>query len=56
VFTAPFDFLMNRRNHRLEARAFRGVLRRYYAMPYRGRYIWGATAGMLKALSERLAS
>jgi len=56
VFTAPFDFLMNPRNHRLEAREFRGVLRRYYAMPYRGRYIWGATAGMLKALSERLAS
>jgi len=55
VFSAPFDFLMNPRNHRLEEREFRGVMRRYYAMPYRGRYIWGATAGMLKALSERLA-
>ncbi|WP_233245813.1 NUDIX hydrolase [Marinicauda salina] len=55
VFETPFDFLMNPANHRLEEREFRGVLRRYYAMPWKGRYIWGATAGMLKALSERLA-
>ncbi|MEO1040113.1 MAG: CoA pyrophosphatase [Pseudomonadota bacterium] len=55
VFEAPFDFLMNPRNHRLEEREFRGRLRRYYAMPYRGRYIWGATAGMLRALSKRIA-
>lgn len=54
VFETPFDFLMNPRNHRLEEREFRGRLRRYYAMPYQGRYIWGATAGMLKALSDRL--
>jgi 8-oxo-dGTP pyrophosphatase MutT (NUDIX family) len=55
VFEAPFDFLMDPKNHRLEEVEFRGRLRRYYAMPHQGRYIWGATAGMLKALSERLA-
>lgn len=54
VFETPLDFLMNPRNHRLEEADFRGRLRRYYAMPYQGRYIWGATAGMLKALSDRL--
>ena len=54
VFEAPFDFLMDPRNHKLEEREFRGRLRRYYAMPHKGRYIWGATAGMLKALSDRL--
>lgn len=54
VFEAPFDFLMDPRNHKLEEMEFRGRLRRYYAMPHKGRYIWGATAGMLKALSERL--
>ena len=54
VFEAPFDFLMNPVNHRLEEAEFRGRLRRYYAMPYKSRYIWGATAGMLKALSDRL--
>ena len=55
VFEAPFDFLMNPANHRLEEREFRGMLRRYYAMPWQGRYIWGATAGMLRALSRRYA-
>jgi len=56
IFRTPFDFLMNPANHRLEERAFRGMLRRYYAMPWKGRYIWGATAGMLKALSARYAA
>jgi len=55
IFQTPFDFLMNPANHRLEEREFRGMLRRYYAMPWKGRYIWGATAGMLKALSARYA-
>lgn len=55
IFLTPFDFLMNPANHRLEEREFRGMLRRYYAMPWKGRYIWGATAGMLKALSARYA-
>lgn len=56
IFKTPFDFLMNPANHRLEEREFRGMLRRYYAMPWQGRYIWGATAGMLKALSTRYAA
>lgn len=56
IFATPFDFLMNPANHRLEEREFRGMLRRYYAMPWKGRYIWGATAGMLKALSGRYAA
>lgn len=55
IFETPFEFLMNSNNHRLEEREFRGQLRRYYAMPWKGRYIWGATAGMLKALSKRWA-
>ena len=28
--------------------------RSFYAMPYEGRYIWGATAGMLKNMHDRL--
>ena len=28
--------------------------RSFYAMPYEGRYIWGATAGMLKNMHQRL--
>jgi hypothetical protein len=34
---------------------YRGALRRYYAMPYGDYFIWGATAGMIRSLSERLA-
>jgi 8-oxo-dGTP pyrophosphatase MutT (NUDIX family) len=56
IFCTPFDFLMDTANHRLEEREFRGMLRRYYSMPWQGRYIWGATAGMLKALARRWAT
>lgn len=56
VFETPFAFLMNPANHELHAREWRGVTRRYYAMPYEGRYIWGATAGILRNLYERLFS
>ena len=31
-------------------------MRQFYAMPYRERYIWGATAGILRNLYERLYS
>ncbi|WP_019961188.1 NUDIX hydrolase [Woodsholea maritima] len=55
VFEVPFEFLMSARNHKRESREFRGALRHFYAMPYEDRYIWGATAGMVKALSDRLA-
>ena len=27
---------------------------KFYAMPHEGRYIWGATAGMLRTLYEKL--
>lgn len=53
IFETPFDFLMNPANHVLEERMLAGELRRYYAMPHGGRYIWGATAGLLKALADR---
>ena len=56
VFEAPFDFLMNTANHQ---RQFReptggGERRYFYAMPYEDYFIWGATAGMLRGLYERL--
>ncbi|QNL18142.1 CoA pyrophosphatase [Hyphobacterium sp. CCMP332] len=54
VFETPFDFLMNAANHERHEMEFRGKMRRFWAMPYRDHYIWGATAGMLKALHDRL--
>jgi hypothetical protein len=54
VFETPLSFLMDAANHERHEREFRGALRAYYAMPHNGRYIWGATAGMLKSLYDRL--
>lgn len=51
VFEAPLGFLMNPLNHELQPRGSRGAA---YAIPYEGYDIWGATAAMLRNLSERL--
>lgn len=54
VFEPPLDFLMDPANRKRHTRVFRGVERAFYAIPWQGYYIWGATAGMLKGLSDRL--
>jgi 8-oxo-dGTP pyrophosphatase MutT (NUDIX family) len=56
IFETPFAFLMDTTNHRIEEREWEGQKRRYYAMPHDGRYIWGATAGILRNLYEKLFS
>ena len=50
VFEVPLDHFLNEANHRIDSRQAQGRERRFYAMPYGQRYIWGATAGMLKNL------
>jgi len=47
VFEVPLAFLLDAGNHRYESAFYRGRMRRYWAMPYGERFIWGATAGML---------
>jgi 8-oxo-dGTP pyrophosphatase MutT (NUDIX family) len=54
AFEVPLAFLMNPENHQLHSKDFRGMERSYYAMPYAERYIWGATAGILRILYERI--
>ncbi len=54
VFEVPLSFLMDEANHQRASRPWRGRERYFYAMPYQGRYIWGATAGMLKNMQQRL--
>jgi 8-oxo-dGTP pyrophosphatase MutT (NUDIX family) len=54
VFEVPLAFLMDPANHQLHSKAFRGIDRTYYAMPFEERYIWGATAGILRVLYERI--
>jgi 8-oxo-dGTP pyrophosphatase MutT (NUDIX family) len=54
VFEVPLRFLMDESNHRRHSREWRGRERHYFAMPYGERYIWGATAGMIKNMQQRL--
>jgi len=54
AFEVPLSFLMNPANHQLHSKEFRGMERSYYAMPFAERYIWGATAGILRVLYERI--
>lgn len=54
TFEVPLAFLMEPANHQRHSRDFGGTLRHFYAMSYAERFIWGATAGMLRNLYERL--
>ncbi|WP_298355062.1 CoA pyrophosphatase [Rhodoblastus sp.] len=56
VFETPLSFLMDEANHQRHFRQWQGRRRQFYAMPYENRYIWGATAGMIRNLYERLYS
>jgi 8-oxo-dGTP pyrophosphatase MutT (NUDIX family) len=55
IFEVPFSFLMDAANHQQHALHYRGKLRHYFAMPYGGYFIWGATAGIIVSLSRALA-
>jgi 8-oxo-dGTP pyrophosphatase MutT (NUDIX family) len=54
AFEVPLAFLMDPANHQIHSKEFRGIERSYYAMPFAERYIWGATAGILRVLYERI--
>ncbi|WP_334164062.1 CoA pyrophosphatase [Phenylobacterium sp.] len=55
IFETPFGFLMDPGNHEEHERELpTGERRRFYAMTHENRFIWGATAGMLRALYDRL--
>jgi len=55
IFEVPLAFLMNPANH--QVRQWDGPLgsRRFYAMPYESKFIWGATAGMIRNLYHFLS-
>lgn len=52
IFDVPLDFILDPRNMCQETRFYRGAWRTFIAVPWSGRYIWGATAGMLAQLSR----
>jgi 8-oxo-dGTP pyrophosphatase MutT (NUDIX family) len=54
IFEAPLDYFLDPANYQRREYHFRGRHRHYLAIPYEGRYIWGATAGMLYSLCRTL--
>jgi 8-oxo-dGTP pyrophosphatase MutT (NUDIX family) len=54
AFEVPLAFLMAPENHQRQSRDWNGMRRTFYAMPFGERYIWGATAGILRNLYERI--
>ena len=60
LFEVPLSFLLNPAHHERHAMQWQGVDREWFAMPYQDgeqqRYIWGATAGMLRNLYRFLAA
>ncbi len=60
VFEVPLSFLLDPANHRRHAFEFEGLRREWFSMPYQDagteRYIWGATAGMLRNFYRFMAA
>ncbi|MDB5905331.1 MAG: hypothetical protein JWM26_4209 [Betaproteobacteria bacterium] len=54
VFEAPLEHFIDAARYQRREYRFKGRHRHYMAIPYQGRYIWGATAGMLYSLARML--
>lgn len=53
IFDVPLSFLLDARNRETQSQEWKGMTRNYYVYPYGARNIWGATAGIIKNLSDR---
>lgn len=54
IFEAPLAHFLEPEHYQRREFRFRGRHRHYLAIPFEGRYIWGATAGMLYDLCRML--
>lgn len=54
AFEAPLEHFVETARYQRREYRFRGRHRHYMAIPYEGRYIWGATAGMLYSFARML--
>lgn len=54
IFEVPMAVLTDPARYQLRTRTWQGRTRRFYAMPFGDRLIWGVTAGILHNLHERL--
>lgn len=56
IFEVPFAYLMNPANHQQRTAMLNGKERRFYAIEYGERLIWGVTASIIVALHQRLSA
>ncbi len=56
IFEAPLAHFLDAARYQRHQYHFNGRHRHYVAIPYAGRYIWGATAGMLLSLARVLSA
>lgn len=56
IFEAPLAHFLDPARYQRHEYHFNGRHRHYVAIPYEGRYIWGATAGMLLSLARMLSA
>ena len=56
LFEVPLNFLLDKNNHVLKSGYWNGAVRHYYTINYNQYNIWGATAGMLINLYDRINS
>jgi len=54
VFFVPLSHVLKEANFSVQSRRWRGQMRSYYAVPYGPYYIWGATARMLRAWTDKM--
>ncbi|MGF1461923.1 MAG: CoA pyrophosphatase [Maricaulaceae bacterium] len=54
TFEAPLTFMFDAQNCKTHSFKRDGLSRRYYAIPYHDKYVWGVTAGLVRALRNRL--
>jgi 8-oxo-dGTP pyrophosphatase MutT (NUDIX family) len=54
AFEVPLHYVVDPMNHRRHSYRRGTLTRGYYVLPYQGRFIWGATAGILVNLSSLL--
>ncbi len=56
AFEVPLEFVLDPANRQRHFRMLGALRRDYWAIPWRDRYIWGATAAMLLILERTLAA
>ena len=55
IFTVPLSFVLDPKNYVIFSKSFGTEKLSFYAISYKNYYIWGATAAMIRSLSERLS-